>query len=155
MRYEYIHKTEIGNLKIVEKDGSITEISLSKDEADKAQKETSLIVEAKKQLDEYFRVERKVFDLPLSPQGTEFQQKVWNALLDVPYGEVKSYKDIARAVGNEKASRAIGMANNKNPILIIIPCHRIIGSDGSLVGYGCGLEMKKRLLDLEKANFLS
>ena len=92
---------------------------------------------------------RKSFDLPLKPEGTEFQKKVWNALLDIPYGETRSYKDIAVAIGNPKACRAVGMANNRNPISIIIPCHRVIGANGSLVGYGGGLPIKIELLNLE------
>lgn len=90
------------------------------------------------------------FDLPLDARGTEFQKKVWNELLRIPYGETKSYKDIAVAIGNEKACRAIGMANNKNPIPIIIPCHRVIGSNGKLVGYAGGLNVKEKLLNIEK-----
>jgi len=112
--------------------------------------ETELLKEASRQLAEYLDGFRKTFDLPLNPQGTEFQKKVWNALCDIPYGEIRSYKQIAEAVGNPKASRAVGMANNRNPIMIFIPCHRVIGSNGSLVGYGGGLDMKEKLLSLEK-----
>ena len=101
------------------------------------------------QLEEYLNGKRRHFDLPLRPQGTEFQRSVWNALLTIPYGETRSYKEIAQAVENPKAFRAVGMANNKNPISIFIPCHSVIGSSGSLVGYGGGLELKKRLLELE------
>ena len=90
--------------------------------------------------------------MPTAPSGTEFQQKVWKALKDIPYGKTKSYKDIAAAVGNEKACRAVGMANNRNPISIIIPCHRVIGKNGKLVGYGGGLEIKEYLLKLESDN---
>ncbi len=106
----------------------------------------------KSQLDEYFQGKRKYFDIELAPVGTEFQKKVWDALTQIPYGEVCSYKDIATKIGNDKASRAVGMANNKNPITIIVPCHRVIGSSGKLVGYFGGLDMKTGLLDLEKAN---
>ena len=97
---------------------------------------------------------RREFQLPLAPKGTEFQQKVWKALLDIPYGETRSYGEIARAIGNPKASRAVGMANNRNPIAIIIPCHRVIGSTGKLVGYGGGLDKKEFLLNLERQNAL-
>ncbi|QUH29913.1 methylated-DNA--[protein]-cysteine S-methyltransferase [Vallitalea guaymasensis] len=103
-----------------------------------------------KQLDEYFSGKRKMFDMKLNPQGTQFQKKVWNALTKIPYGEVCSYKDIAIAVGNEKACRAVGMANSKNPIAIVVPCHRVIGSSGKLVGYAGGLDTKDELLKLEK-----
>lgn len=109
---------------------------------------------AAKELYEYFAGERKTFELPLEPDGTEFQKKVWRALLEIPYGETRSYKDIAERLGNPKACRAVGGANNKNPIVIIIPCHRVIGANGDMVGYGCGLEMKHMLLDLEKDNKL-
>lgn len=112
--------------------------------------ESGIIKEACGQLLEYFKGKRKGFDLPLNPSGTDFQKAVWKALGQVPYGETRSYKDIAIAVGNEKACRAVGMANNRNPISIIIPCHRIIGSGGRLVGYGGGLDIKERLLDLEQ-----
>lgn len=102
------------------------------------------------QLQEYFQGKRMIFDFPFKLSGTEFQKKVWTTLCDIPYGETRSYKDIAKAVGNPKASRAVGMANNKNPISIVVPCHRVIGADGKLVGYGNGLDMKQKLLELEK-----
>jgi len=98
----------------------------------------------------YFKRELKQFDLPLAPVGTPFQLKVWQALRAIPYGELVSYKTIAEVVGNPKAVRAVGGANGKNPIPIIVPCHRVIGSDGSLTGFGGGLDTKKRLIDLER-----
>ena len=106
--------------------------------------------EVDKQMKEYFEGERKEFDLPLRPEGTDFQKKVWNALLEIPFGETRSYQDIANAVGSPKACRAVGMANHHNPIIIVIPCHRVIGKHGKLVGYGGGLSMKEKLLLLEK-----
>ncbi|MGB4439469.1 MAG: methylated-DNA--[protein]-cysteine S-methyltransferase, partial [Sedimentibacter sp.] len=112
--------------------------------------ETKLINNASNQLNEYLNGIRTAFDLPLNPEGTEFQKKVWTALCEIPYGETRSYKQIAEAAGNSKASRAVGMANNKNPIMIFIPCHRVIGANGSLVGYAGGLDMKEKLLALEK-----
>lgn len=102
------------------------------------------------QLDAYFNGELKEFNLPLNIEGTEFQQRVWQELMNIPYGETRSYKEVAEAIGNYKASRAIGMANNKNPIHIIIPCHRVIGSSGKLVGYAGGMDMKKGLLEMEQ-----
>jgi len=107
---------------------------------------------AEMQLNEYFCGKRTHFDLPLLPNGTDFQLKVWDALCRIPYGETRSYRDIAEFIGNPKASRAVGGANNKNPIMIIIPCHRVIGSDGSLTGYAGGLDVKEKLLQLEKGN---
>ena len=116
------------------------------------EEETALHREVFRQLDEYFSGARKAFDLPLAPSGTDFQLKCWNALLDIPYGQTRSYGDIARAVGSPKGFRAVGMANNRNPIAIIIPCHRVVGSDGRLVGFGGGLDVKAWLLGLEFAN---
>jgi len=108
--------------------------------------------EAFLQLDQYFKGERRDFDLPLKIEGTIFQQQVWKALMTIPYGEVRSYKQIAEQVGNPKACRAVGMANNRNPLPLFIPCHRVIGANGSLVGYGGGLDIKIKLLQLEKSN---
>lgn len=104
------------------------------------------------QLDEYFQGKRFTFDIPLQLFGTPFQKKVWTALLSIPYGETRSYKEIANAIAQPTAVRAVGNANNKNPIAIIIPCHRVIGSNGALVGYGGGIERKQQLLALEKAS---
>lgn len=101
------------------------------------------------QLEEYFAGRRKTFDLALFPQGTPFQKQVWSALQTIPYGETTSYKDLAQRIGKPKTVRAVGAANGANPIPIIIPCHRVIGSDGSLTGFGGGLPLKKRLLELE------
>lgn len=105
---------------------------------------------AASQLAEYFSGSRKAFDLPIHPQGTAFQETVWQALLDIPYGETRSYKDIAAAIGNPAACRAVGMACNKNPIWIVIPCHRVVGSNKKLTGYAGGLDMKQALLNLEQ-----
>jgi len=102
------------------------------------------------QLGEYFAGHRKIFDLPLGPMGTPFQMAVWKALQDIPYGETRSYRDIAAAIGNPAACRAVGMACNKNPIWILIPCHRVVGSSRSLTGYAGGLDMKRTLLELEQ-----
>lgn len=109
-----------------------------------------VLQQAVAQLNAYFRGELTRFDLPLAPVGTPFQGEVWNALLDIPHGEVRSYADIARAVGRPRAFRAVGMANNRNPLSIIIPCHRVVGHNGTLVGYGGGLAAKIRLLELER-----
>ncbi len=102
-----------------------------------------------KQLREYFDGKRRDFDIPLDVEGTEFQMKVWDALCKIPFGRTASYADIARKIGNPKAMRAVGLANGRNPVSIVVPCHRVIGADGSLTGYGGGLDRKKVLLDLE------
>lgn len=109
-------------------------------------------VDAKRQLREYFDGMRSTFDIPLNPQGTEFRKQVWKALRSIPYGETRSYGDIARSIGNPGAARAVGVANSKNPIPVIIPCHRVLGSSGSLTGFAYGVEAKKTLLDLEKSS---
>lgn len=109
-------------------------------------------IEIKAQLRAYFSGELKKFDLPLVPTGTTFQQKVWNALRGIPYGKLVSYRDIATAVGNPKAVRAVGGANARNPIPVVIPCHRVIGSNGTLTGFGGGLSVKKQLIELEQVN---
>lgn len=154
MKKIFYYETKIGKIGIVQNNEKITNIYTS----DKLPSEgievieTPLIIEAANQLKDYLSGKRKSFDFPIDPKGTEFQKKVWKELQNTAYGETLSYKDIAERIGNPKASRAIGMANNKNPILIIIPCHRIIGKNGSLVGYAAGLDMKKQLLDMEKEN---
>lgn len=109
-----------------------------------------ILLETQKQLNEYFEGQRQVFDLPLDFEGTEFQQKVWQALLTIPFGETRSYKQIAEQIGNVKAVRAVGAANGKNPISIITPCHRVVGANGKLVGFAGGLENKVILLKIEK-----
>ena len=111
---------------------------------------TPLSDQAAAQLLEYFTGCRKVFDLPLASKGTPFQTAVWNVLLKIPYGETRSYRDIATAIGNPKATRAVGMACNKNPIWILIPCHRVVGANRKLTGYAGGLDMKQILLNLEQ-----
>lgn len=112
-------------------------------------KSNGLTEKCKQQLAEYFNGRRVKFDLPLSPQGTDFQQSIWRALLGIPFGKTASYRDVAHAVNNPKAVRAVGAANGKNPISIVVPCHRVIGSDGSLTGYAGGLERKEWLLKHE------
>ena len=109
-----------------------------------------ILLETQKQLTEYFAGKRQQFDLPLDFAGTEFQQKVWQALLSIPFGETRSYRDIAEQIGNVKAVRAVGAANGKNPISIIAPCHRVVGTNGKLVGFAGGLDNKDILLRLEK-----
>ncbi len=147
----FFRETSIGKIGIAEKDGFITHLYLPTDNVpqDVELCETPLIRRAFEQLELYLNGDLKEFTLPLMPEGTAFRKRVWQKLLDVPYGQTASYMDIAIAVGSPKATRAVGQANNRNPIAIFIPCHRIIGSKGDLVGYGGGLDMKKRLLGLE------
>jgi len=111
----------------------------------------AFFAEAARQLEEYFLGRLRSFDLPLAPQGTPFQLRVWKALRRIPYGETRSYLDVAEGLGVPRAVRAVGAANGRNPIAIVIPCHRVIGSNGSLTGYGGGIELKARLLALEGA----
>jgi methylated-DNA-[protein]-cysteine S-methyltransferase len=143
----------LGSMGIVEENEMITAIFFAKEQNNitAIHQETPLIKKAYLQLAEYFDGKRKSFDLPLAPQGTSFQQKVWQAIQSVPYGSTKSYKDIAKLIGNIQSCRAVGNANNRNPIVIIIPCHRVIGIRGDLVGYANGLDTKEKLLQLEKA----
>ncbi|HEY5920892.1 MAG TPA: methylated-DNA--[protein]-cysteine S-methyltransferase [Kofleriaceae bacterium] len=110
------------------------------------QASTPVLRATAKQLEEYFAGERRAFDLPLAPRGTGFQQLVWRALTAIPFGETRSYGELARAIGRPSASRAVGAANGKNPISIIVPCHRVIGASGDLTGYGGGLPAKRWLL---------
>ncbi len=109
-----------------------------------------ILTQTIKQLDEYFMGQRKTFDLPVSVVGTEFQNKVWDALTTIPYGETWSYQDLANAIGNPKAVRAVGLANGKNPVSVIVPCHRVIAKSGKLTGYAGGVETKAKLLELEQ-----
>lgn len=104
-----------------------------------------------RELDEYFAGRRREFSIPLDLRGTDFQLRCWRALLEIPYGETRTYGDIARAIGHPRAFRAVGMSNNRNPVAIVVPCHRVIASGGSLCGYGGGIEIKRKLLDLEQA----
>ncbi len=145
-----IYKSKYGLLKIAYEDNMLIYIKKVHVDVFDFGKEDKFLNNIFSQLNQYFEGSRKSFDLKFKMYGTDFQKKVWKALCDIPYGETRSYKDIAIAVGNEKACRAVGLANNKNPISIIVPCHRVIGSSGKLVGYAGGLDMKKELLELEK-----
>lgn len=150
MKYIQIISTPIGKLTLEADEEALNAIYFgAKEEKENINSVTEL---AKKELSEYFDGKRKLFDVPYKLNGTDFQLKVWQALKDIPYGKTAAYSDIARAIGKESASRAVGMANNKNKLPIIIPCHRVIGKNGSLVGYGGGLDIKEKLLKLEKEN---
>lgn len=156
-------ETWIGRIVLYEKNSGICAVDLEEkkvpgmkkrifQDTEAREEETELLARAVREMKEYFAGQRKTFDLPLYMEGTEFQKKVWNALLQIPYGETKSYGEVAHMIGNRKACRAVGMANNRNPLMILVPCHRVIGADGSLVGYGGGLQLKERLLKLEREN---
>ena len=145
---------KIGTVRIVERGGSIIRFDLGPTApfeplADAAEQKTALLERAFAQLQEYLTGKRQKFDLPLAPEGTPFQRRVWDALVDIPYGQTRSYKQLAEAAHSPRGYRAVGMANNRNPIAIFIPCHRVIGADGSMVGYGGGLDIKVTLLQLE------
>lgn len=147
-----IYETKIGTIGLEEKDGFISHVYFEKElETCTSKKEESdLLKEASYQLNAYLEGALTEFDLPLNPIGTAFQKKVWFQLTQIPYGTTMSYKGVAEAIGNPKACRAVGLANNRNPIPIFIPCHRVIGASGQLVGFGGGLALKKQLLDIEK-----
>lgn len=148
----YFYEFTIGKIGISEDRGSITHVHFINDAEpeDREIKETPVLKEAARQLESYLRGERKEFSLVLAPAGTAFMKQVWTHLRAIPYGETATYKEIAAKIGKPQAARAIGLANNRNPIPIFIPCHRVIGTNGSLTGYRGGLELKKILLDLEK-----
>ena len=146
----FFYDTPVGKICIGEENGSITRVTWTQLPKSYIQEETELILRCTKQLEEYFAGKRKTFDLPLAPKGTAFQQRVWKALQDIPYGELRTYQEIALAVDNPKGCQAVGGANGKNPIAILIPCHRVIGKDGSMTGYSGGLEKKEWLLELER-----
>lgn len=139
---------EFGILKIGYTDTAITFLR-QMDQMDADNRPSALSDLAFNQIRDYLKGHRRSFDFPYELYGTEFQKKVWYALCQIPYGETRTYKEIASAVGNPKACRAVGMANNKNPLIIVVPCHRIVGTSGNLIGYAGGLNMKKVLLELE------
>jgi len=150
----YVQNTLIGSVGIAEHDGSITNLFFAKDKLPEGieRVETEELKEAFLQLDSYLAGSLKAFSLPLAPAGTPFMLAVWRILSGISYGTTVSYRDVAVALGNPLAARAVGMANHRNPLPLLIPCHRVIGSDGSLAGYRGGLELKKLLLELERGN---
>jgi methylated-DNA-[protein]-cysteine S-methyltransferase len=147
------YNSPLGVLKILADEKGIKEIEFAQEEFKSIQNSSSKIIkDCIKQLDEYFRGKRKSFELKLNPEGTEFQKKVWKELLKIPYGTTLSYGEISRRIKNPKAVRSVGQAIGRNPISIVIPCHRVIGSDGSLTGYASGLWRKEWLLKHEEIN---
>ena len=140
----------IGELLLTAEDGALTGLHMSPFAIDPAwSRDPGALTDAALQLEQYFNLERTEFELDLAPAGTEFQQRVWAMLREIPYGETTTYGTLADRLGNPRTVRAVGLANGRNPIAVIIPCHRVIGADGSLVGFGGGLERKRALLDLE------
>ena len=145
----------IGPLTLMARDGHLTHLVME-DQAHAvapppgSQRDDDVFAEVATQLDEYFAGERTTFDVPMTLEGTDFQRRVWAQLCSIPYGETISYGELARRVGNPKASRAVGLANGRNPVAVIVPCHRVIAADGSLGGYGGGLDRKVHLLGLEQ-----
>lgn len=149
MIYSCLMEWEGKHLYLSANDEAIIEIGFSKPE-NVIWRDNSILWECKSELQEYFAGQRKAFNVPINISGTEFQNAVWKKLLDIPYGQVISYGELAAAIGKPKAARAVGNACNRNPIAIIIPCHRVIGKCGSLTGYAGGIGLKARLLELEK-----
>lgn len=151
-KYIKSYETKIGKLTLGSDENFITNIFFpaNKIPENMKEKETNVIEQAINELNEYFEGKRKMFTIPLKPNGTEFQKNVWKALLNIPYGKTCSYKDIAEAIGSPKACRTVGSSNGKNPIPIIIPCHRVINSNGKLGGYSGGLDVKTKLINIEK-----
>jgi methylated-DNA-[protein]-cysteine S-methyltransferase len=145
------YKSPIGVLKVTATGEQIISVLFLDSNPEKESDESPVVNNCIQQLDEYFKHQRQKFDLPLAPQGTSFQKQVWEKLLEIPYGRTSSYLEIARRIGNPKSIRAVGSANGKNPIVIIIPCHRVIGSSGKLIGYGGGLWRKEWLLKHEQS----
>jgi methylated-DNA-[protein]-cysteine S-methyltransferase len=154
MRNISFYRTDIGKIGIVDSNNSITNVYFHGESfsEDAILHETGPLKEANRQLQSYLTGKQKVFKLRLAPVGTGFMLRVWEALSSIPYGENRSYEEIAQKVGNKKASRAVGLAASRNPIPIFIPCHRVIGKNGKLTGYRSGLHIKEHLLKLEKQN---
>lgn len=145
----FVYNTPLGRITLASNGQGITHMLFGPVDLPGQKRATALTNTASTQILEYLAGKRREFDVPLALQGTDFQMKVWKALLDIPYGQTRTYQDIACAIGSPNASRAVGSANNKNPLAILVPCHRVIGKNGNLVGYAAGLHIKKYLLDLE------
>ena len=154
MIYYTYHDTKIGEIRLRADDGGLLAVDHVNQQQVTEEEWVSdrchpILQQATRELDEYFSATRRTFQVPLNPKGTKFQLQVWNALTTIPYGETATYSDIAQKIDNPKAVRAVGAANGKNPLSIFIPCHRVIGKQGKLVGYAGGVEVKKILLSLE------
>lgn len=145
----FSYNTPVGKITIASNGEAIIQIAFGEVRLPGSRKPTGLTNDAANQIQEYLAGKRKYFDLPLAPSGTDFQMAVWKEIRDIPYGCTKTYGEVAAAVGSPKGSRAVGMAANKNPLAIVLPCHRVVGFNGKLVGYAFGLEAKQFLLNLE------
>lgn len=150
MQNYFVYKTPAGPVTIASNGSALIGLLIGEHQLNGENKPNEVTNRAANQLQEYFAGKRTTFDVPLALQGTEFQKQVWEALRDIPYGETRSYRDIAEVIGSPKAYRAVGSANNRNPIHIIVPCHRVIGANGNPVGYAAGVQVKEYLLDLEQ-----
>lgn len=144
-----VFDTPVGPMALEGTEDALTALYLPNTPVEPMGMETPLLARGRGELLEYLVGKRRTFDLPLKPQGTPFQQKVWSALADIPYGQTITYGELARRVGCPKGSRAVGQANHRNPLPILLPCHRVVGAGGTLTGYGGGLELKQWLLRLE------
>lgn len=151
MESKAVYDSEIGKIEITCDEDSVTRIAIVQELSNNYEK-TALTDEAYEQISEYLNGRRQKFDFKYKLIGTQFQRKVWEELTKIPYGETRSYKEIAEAIESPSAARAVGMANNKNPIMIAVPCHRVIGADGKMVGYAAGIAVKSHLLKLEADN---
>lgn len=153
MKYFAEFETEIGKILIGEESGALTDLFPVQGEppAVECTEPTVLLQHAAQQVREYLAGERTTFSLPTAPAGTEFQRAVWQALREIPYGETRSYRELAQAIGRPGAARAVGQAAHRNPLLLLVPCHRLVGANGSLTGFAAGLAVKKRLLLLEQS----
>ena len=152
-----VHESPVGPLTLISNGEALTDVQFENPRyayAPAPAGKDKILDAARRQLDQYFAGKLRAFDLPLSPKGTAFQQRVWQALLTIPYGVTRSYGQQAAAIGSPQASRAVGLANGRNPISIVIPCHRVIGANGSLTGYGGGMARKQLLLELEQGDLL-
>ncbi len=155
-------ESPVGRLKLVASPNALVAVLWEREQPNRVKLDAAtldpqqpILLETERQLTEYFSGGRTEFNLPLQPDGSEFQKKVWRALREIPFGQTRSYLDLARAIGSSKAARAVGAANSKNPLSIIVPCHRVVGSDGSLTGFAGGVETKAALLALETRSFVS
>ena len=154
MSHIHVFHSIIGAVTLAEEEGSIVRVELTGGVVEACEASTQLLREAEQQITDYLNGARQRLTFCIKPQGTPFQLRVWRALLEIPYGETSTYGAIAEKIGNPHAARAVGMACNKNPLLLVIPCHRVVGRNGALTGFAAGMEVKRRLLEMEKCRLL-